>query len=44
VAALVGISPKDELEGMIAAQILAAHNVALLKIVWRLFRRSRQRA
>ena len=26
VAALVGISPKDELEGMIAAQLIAAHN------------------
>jgi hypothetical protein len=25
-AALVGIGPKDELEGMIAAQLLAAHN------------------
>ena len=27
-AALVGIGPKDELEGMIAAQLLAAHNAA----------------
>ena len=29
VAALRGISPKDELEGMMAAQILAAHNAAM---------------
>jgi hypothetical protein len=29
VAALVGIGPKDELEGMIAAQLIAAHNAAL---------------
>jgi hypothetical protein len=29
VAALVGIGPKDELEGMIAAQLLAAHNAAM---------------
>ena len=29
VAALVGISPKDELEGMMAAQLLAAHNAAM---------------
>src|SRR5207247_8553474 len=28
-AALVGIAPKDELEGMIAAQLLAAHNAAM---------------
>ena len=28
-AALVGIGPKDELEGMIAAQLLAAHNAAM---------------
>ena len=28
VAALVGIEPKDELEGMLAAQLLAAHNAA----------------
>ena len=26
VAALVGIAPKDELEGMMAAQLIAAHN------------------
>jgi hypothetical protein len=29
VAALKGIAPKDELEGMIAAQLLAAHNAAM---------------
>jgi hypothetical protein len=29
VAALVGIAPKDELEGMIAAQVIAAHNAAM---------------
>jgi len=29
VAALVGIEPKDELEGMLAAQLLAAHNAAM---------------
>ena len=29
VAALVGIGPKDEIEGMIAAQVLAAHNAAM---------------
>ena len=29
VAALVGISPKDELEGMMAAQLFAAHNAAM---------------
>jgi hypothetical protein len=29
VAALVGIGPKDELEGMIAAQLIAAHNAAM---------------
>jgi hypothetical protein len=29
VDALVGISPKDELEGMMAAQLLAAHNAAM---------------
>src|ERR1700730_3732470 len=29
VAALVGISPKDELEGMMAAQLLAAHSAAM---------------
>lgn len=28
-AALAGISPKDELEGMIAAQLIAAHNAAM---------------
>jgi hypothetical protein len=28
-AALVGINPKDELEGMMAAQLLAAHNAAM---------------
>ena len=28
-AALVGIDPKDELEGMIAAQLIAAHNAAM---------------
>lgn len=29
IAALTGISPKDELEGMIAAQLIAAHNAAM---------------
>jgi hypothetical protein len=29
IAGLVGIGPKDELEGMIAAQLLAAHNAAM---------------
>jgi hypothetical protein len=29
VAALIGIGPKDELEGMIAAQLLAAYNAAM---------------
>jgi hypothetical protein len=29
VAGLVGIGPKDELQGMIAAQLLAAHNAAM---------------
>jgi hypothetical protein len=29
VAALVGIRPKDELEGMMAAQLIAAHNAAM---------------
>jgi hypothetical protein len=29
IAALAGIGPKDEVEGMIAAQLLAAHNAAL---------------
>jgi hypothetical protein len=29
VAALIGIGPKDELEGMMAAQMIAAHNAAM---------------
>ena len=29
IAALMGIAPKDELEGMIAAQLIAAHNAAM---------------
>ena len=29
VGALVGIAPKDELEGMMAAQLIAAHNAAM---------------
>lgn len=29
VAALVGIKPQDELEGMMAAQLIAAHNAAM---------------
>ena len=29
VAALVGIGPKDELEGMMAAQLIAAHNAGM---------------
>jgi hypothetical protein len=29
VAALIGIGPKDELEGMMAAQLIAAHNAAM---------------
>jgi hypothetical protein len=29
VAALIGIGPKDEMEGMIAAQMLASHNAAM---------------
>lgn len=29
VAALVGIGPKDEIEGMIAAQLIATHNAAM---------------
>jgi hypothetical protein len=29
VSALVGIGPKDEMEGMIAAQLIAAHNAAM---------------
>lgn len=28
-AALIGIGPKDEIEGMIAAQLIAAHNAAM---------------
>jgi hypothetical protein len=28
-AALVGIAPKDEIEGMMAAQLIAAHNAAM---------------
>jgi hypothetical protein len=28
-AALIGIAPRDELEGMIAAQLIAAHNAAM---------------
>src|SRR6266542_3152123 len=28
-SALVGIAPKDEIEGMIAAQLIAAHNAAM---------------
>lgn len=28
-AALIGIGPKDELEGMMAAQLIAAHNAAM---------------
>ena len=28
-AALAGIAPKDELEGMMAAQLVAAHNAAM---------------
>src|SRR5262245_10434442 len=28
-AALIGIAPKDELEGMMAAQLVAAHNAAM---------------
>ena len=28
-AALVGIGPKDELEGMMAAQLIAAHSAAM---------------
>jgi hypothetical protein len=30
VAALIGIGPKDEFEGMNSAQILASHNVAMV--------------
>ena len=29
IGALVGISPRDELEGMLAAQLIAAHNAAM---------------
>ena len=29
IAALAGIAPKDELEGMIAAQLIACHNAAM---------------
>jgi hypothetical protein len=29
VAALIGTAPKDELEGMMAAQLIAAHNAAM---------------
>ncbi len=29
VAALAGIAPKDELEGMMAAQLVAAHNATM---------------
>ncbi len=29
IAALVGIGPKDELEGMMAAQLIAAHNASM---------------
>src|SRR5262249_41257819 len=29
VAALIGIGPRDEIEGMIAAQLIAAHNAAM---------------
>jgi hypothetical protein len=29
VAGLIGIAPKDEIEGMIAAQLIAAHNAAM---------------
>src|SRR5213079_166354 len=29
VEALIGIGPKDELEGMLAAQLIAAHNAAM---------------
>jgi len=28
-AALIGIAPKDEIEGMLAAQLIAAHNAAM---------------
>jgi hypothetical protein len=29
IGALIGISPRDEMEGMIAAQLIAAHNAAM---------------
>jgi hypothetical protein len=29
IAGLIGIGPKDEIEGMIAAQLIAAHNAAM---------------
>src|SRR5277367_1634990 len=29
VVALIGIAPRDELEGMMAAQLIAAHNAAM---------------
>jgi citrate synthase len=29
IAALMGVAPKDELEGMMAAQLIAAHNAAM---------------
>jgi hypothetical protein len=29
IAGLVGIGPKDEIEGMVAAQLIAAHNAAM---------------
>jgi len=29
VSARVGIGPKDEIEGMISAQLIAAHNAAM---------------
>src|SRR4051794_40037662 len=29
VAAMLGIGPRDELEGMMAAQLIAAHNAAM---------------
>jgi hypothetical protein len=34
VVALIGIGPKDEIEGMIAAQLIAAHNAAM-ECYWR---------
>jgi hypothetical protein len=43
VAAMGGIGPKDELEGMMAAQLLAAHNAAMecYRRAWSANRRSR---